>query len=182
MSWWQPRALGRSGISVSRLGLGSSYGLSGRDVERAVERGVNYLYWGSRRRDDFGDGIARAARRDRDKLCIVVQSYSRSAADTRSCSIFRPRPIAEAVRRRTALAQRTDLTAYRLVHGAADGTPGLAVDRFEHVVVIHADSADDLAIWRDELEEELDEFSSAYVKFHPPGASRLSDAVRREAR
>jgi len=79
MSWWQPRALGRSGISVSRLGLGSSYGLSGRDVERAVERGVNYLYWGSRRRDDFGDGIARAARRDRDKLCIVVQSYSRSA-------------------------------------------------------------------------------------------------------
>jgi aryl-alcohol dehydrogenase-like predicted oxidoreductase len=79
MSWWQPRTLGRSGISVSRLGLGSSYGLSGRDVERAVERGVNYLYWGSRRRDDFGDGIARAGKRNREKLCIVVQSYSRSA-------------------------------------------------------------------------------------------------------
>jgi len=79
MSWWQPRTLGRSGISVSRLGLGSSYGLSGRDVERAVERGVNYLYWGSRRRDDFGEGIARAGKRNREKMCVVVQSYSRSA-------------------------------------------------------------------------------------------------------
>src|SRR5262249_35969877 len=79
MSWWQQRRFGRSELMVSRLGLGSSYRASGKDVERAVERGINYLYWGSRRRDDFGDGIARAAKRDRDKLCIVVQSYSRSA-------------------------------------------------------------------------------------------------------
>jgi aryl-alcohol dehydrogenase-like predicted oxidoreductase len=77
--WWQRRPLGRSGISVSRLGLGSSYGVSGKDVDRAVERGVNYLYWGSRRRDDFGRAIARAAKRNRDDLCVVVQSYSRSA-------------------------------------------------------------------------------------------------------
>ncbi|MBE7450559.1 MAG: aldo/keto reductase [Kofleriaceae bacterium] len=79
MDWWQPRVLGRTGLRVSRLGLGSSYGLAGKDVERAVERGVTYLYWGSRRRDDFGDGIRRCARRDRDRLCVVVQSYSRSA-------------------------------------------------------------------------------------------------------
>jgi len=77
--WWQKRALGRSGIEVSRLGLGSSYGVSGKDVDRAIERGVNYLYWGSRRRDDFGKAITRAARRDRDRLCVVVQTYSRSA-------------------------------------------------------------------------------------------------------
>jgi aryl-alcohol dehydrogenase-like predicted oxidoreductase len=77
--WWQPRPLGRSGLLTSRLGLGSSYGVSGRDVDRAIERGVTYLYWGSRRRDDFGRAITRAARRDRDKLCIVIQSYSRSA-------------------------------------------------------------------------------------------------------
>ena len=64
---------------MSRLGLGSSYGVSGRDVDRAVERGVNYLYWGSVRRDDFGAAITRAARRDRDRLCVVIQSYSRSA-------------------------------------------------------------------------------------------------------
>ena len=79
MDLWQPRSLGRSGLRVSRLGLGSSYGVSGRDVDRAIERGVNYLYWGSRRRDDFGAAITRAARRDRDRLCVVIQSYSRSA-------------------------------------------------------------------------------------------------------
>lgn len=77
--WWQPRILGRSGISTSRLGLGASYGVSERDVDRAIERGVNYLYWGSMRRDGFGRAIARAARRDRDRLCVVVQSYSRSS-------------------------------------------------------------------------------------------------------
>src|SRR5688572_9300878 len=79
MTWWTPRPLGRTGLQVSRLGLGSSYGVSGADVDRAIERGVNYLYWGSRRRDDFGKAIARAAKKDRDKLCVVVQSYSRSA-------------------------------------------------------------------------------------------------------
>jgi aryl-alcohol dehydrogenase-like predicted oxidoreductase len=79
MDWWQPRPLGRSGITTSRLGLGSSYGVGERDVERAIERGVTYLYWGSRRRDGFGRAIARAARRDRAKLCVVVQSYSRTA-------------------------------------------------------------------------------------------------------
>ncbi len=79
MDWWQRRPLGRTGIMVSRLGLGSSYGVAGKDVERAVERGVNYLYWGSRRRDDFGAAITRVARRDRDRICVVVQSYSRSA-------------------------------------------------------------------------------------------------------
>ncbi len=77
--WWRPRTLGRSGLQVSRLGLGSSYGVGERDVERAIERGVTYLYWGSRRRDGFGRAIARAAKRDRDRLCVVVQSYSRSA-------------------------------------------------------------------------------------------------------
>lgn len=64
---------------TSRLGLGSSYGVGQRDVERAIDRGVTYLYWGSRRRDDFGRAIAHAAKSRRDALCVVVQSYSRSA-------------------------------------------------------------------------------------------------------
>jgi aryl-alcohol dehydrogenase-like predicted oxidoreductase len=79
VDWRAPRPFGRTGITTSRLGLGSSYGVSGYDVDRAVERGVRYLYWGSRRRDDFGRAITRAARRDRDAMCVVVQSYSRSA-------------------------------------------------------------------------------------------------------
>jgi aryl-alcohol dehydrogenase-like predicted oxidoreductase len=79
MSWWQKRPLGRTGLSVSRLGLGSSYGVSGYDVDRAIERGVDYLYWGSRRRDDFGRAITRAAKRNREPLCVVVQTYARSS-------------------------------------------------------------------------------------------------------
>jgi aryl-alcohol dehydrogenase-like predicted oxidoreductase len=70
--------LGRSGVEVSRIGLGSSYGLDAAGVEEAVERGVNYLYWGSTRRDSFGRGITAAARKGREKLVVVVQSYSRA--------------------------------------------------------------------------------------------------------
>src|SRR6266852_272748 len=104
-----------------------------------------------------------------------MKSSSSSAAGTRSCSISRPRPIAEAVRRRAPLAQRTDLTAHRLFHGEADGIPGLAVDHFEHVAVIHADSAVVFARWHDDLDEDLDDFSSAYLKIHPRGTSHLSN-------
>jgi aryl-alcohol dehydrogenase-like predicted oxidoreductase len=48
-------------------------------VERAFEEGVNYLYWGSMRRADFGGAIRRLAAR-RDRLVLVVQSYSRVAS------------------------------------------------------------------------------------------------------
>jgi aryl-alcohol dehydrogenase-like predicted oxidoreductase len=82
VSWWDRRPLGRTGLTVSRLGLGSSYGIGARDVERAVERGVNYLYWGSRRRGDFGKAIGRLARR-RDDLVVVVQSYARAGLAVR---------------------------------------------------------------------------------------------------
>jgi aryl-alcohol dehydrogenase-like predicted oxidoreductase len=73
------RPLGRSGLLVSRIGLGASYGIEERDVERAFERGVNYLYWGSRRRSGFGRAIRSIARQKREELVVVVQSYSRSA-------------------------------------------------------------------------------------------------------
>src|SRR5258708_12651328 len=72
------------------------------------------------------------------------------------------------------MAQRTELTAYRLFHGEADGIPGLAIDRFEHTVVIHADSATIVDQWHDDFDGDLDEFSSAYVKIHPLDASHLS--------
>jgi len=77
MDLWQKRALGRSGVSTSRLGLGSSFGLAAADVERAFERGVNYLYWGSLRKPDFGRGIANLAPKHRDGMVVVVQSYTR---------------------------------------------------------------------------------------------------------
>jgi aryl-alcohol dehydrogenase-like predicted oxidoreductase len=62
---------------ASRLGLGP--GLGARDVERAFERGINYLYWGSLREAEFGRGIASVARRNRSELVVVVQTYTRVA-------------------------------------------------------------------------------------------------------
>ncbi len=74
---WEKVTLGRTGLRVSRLGLGSSYGLGAADVERAFDRGINYFYWGSTRTEKFGRGITAVARKRRDDAVIVVQSYAR---------------------------------------------------------------------------------------------------------
>ena len=79
-SGWERVILGRTGVPVTPLGLGSSYGLARRDVERAVERGVNYLYWGSVQRPGFGAAIAHVARRRRESVVTVLQSYTRVPA------------------------------------------------------------------------------------------------------
>ncbi len=81
---WDKVTLGRTGLRVSPLGLGSSFGLATRDVERAFERGINYLYWGTWRKKEFGEGIRNIARKNRQGLVTVVQSYSRSATLMRS--------------------------------------------------------------------------------------------------
>ena len=70
--------LGRTGRQVHRLGISASYGLDAAGVEHAVERGVNYLYWGSMRTAGFGEGIRNAvARHGREGLTVVIQSYAR---------------------------------------------------------------------------------------------------------
>jgi aryl-alcohol dehydrogenase-like predicted oxidoreductase len=69
--------LGRTGLRVSRLGLGSSYLAPTRSYEEAFERGVNYFYWGSRRRETMGKTIRSIAKGKRDELVVVVQSYAR---------------------------------------------------------------------------------------------------------
>jgi aryl-alcohol dehydrogenase-like predicted oxidoreductase len=79
MTAFEERTLGRTGRRVSPLGLGSSYGLPGRDVERAFERGVSFFLWGSRRRGDFGKGLREVARKDRARATIAIQTYSRAA-------------------------------------------------------------------------------------------------------
>jgi aryl-alcohol dehydrogenase-like predicted oxidoreductase len=76
---WATATLGRSGLTTSRLGLGSSFGIGTPDVERAFERGVNYLYWGSVRKPAFGRAIANLAPKHRDRMIVVVQTYTRAA-------------------------------------------------------------------------------------------------------
>jgi aryl-alcohol dehydrogenase-like predicted oxidoreductase len=76
---FEPTVLGRTGLSVGRMGIAASYGVPAAAVERAFEHGVNYLYWGSIRRKAFGDAI-RNLKSQRDRLVLVVQSYSRLAS------------------------------------------------------------------------------------------------------
>ena len=70
--------LGRTGLRVSKLGLGSSFNAPTEAYLEAFERGVNYFYWGSIRRGYMANAIREIGTRRRDDLVVVVQSYSRS--------------------------------------------------------------------------------------------------------
>jgi 23S rRNA (cytosine1962-C5)-methyltransferase len=98
-------------------------------------------------------------------------------AATPSCSISRPSRIAEAVERRAALAGRPDLTAYRLVNGAGDGLPGVAIDRLDDVLVVHVEQAELVP----DLQSIQPAFRAGYVKIHPLQASRARDIPSRQA-
>lgn len=80
--------LGKSGLMVSRLGLGSSYGVPERACHMAFDAGVNYFFWGSVRTVGMGLAIRDIARRMRDDIVIVLECYVRS-----------PRKIATSVER-----------------------------------------------------------------------------------
>jgi aryl-alcohol dehydrogenase-like predicted oxidoreductase len=73
------RLLERTGLTVGRLGMAASYGVPAAAVERAFERGVNYLYWGSFRKSAFGQGL-RNLKTQRDRMVLVLQSYTRVAS------------------------------------------------------------------------------------------------------
>jgi aryl-alcohol dehydrogenase-like predicted oxidoreductase len=73
----QRRVLGRTGLTAGRLGLGSSFGAPASAYERAFDAGCNYFYWGSLRRAGMGEAIRHLASHHREKLVVVLQSYSR---------------------------------------------------------------------------------------------------------
>jgi aryl-alcohol dehydrogenase-like predicted oxidoreductase len=70
--------LGRTGLPVGRLGIAGGYGAPGTALEMAFERGVNYVFWGSRRTKSFGEALKRM-RAQRERIVLVVQSYTRAA-------------------------------------------------------------------------------------------------------
>ncbi len=79
MDFRAPTVLGRTGLRVSRLGIGSSYGVQAPDIERAFhEHGVNLLYWGTIRRSGMAEAIRSLKRSHRDRLVVALQSYDRS--------------------------------------------------------------------------------------------------------
>lgn len=69
--------LGRTGLHVSRLGLGASYPAPEASFREAFERGVNYFYWGSRRTAAMGQVLRALLPARHDEVVLVVQSYGR---------------------------------------------------------------------------------------------------------
>lgn len=75
----KPITLGRTGLTVSRLGIGSSYGVPAHALERAFwEYGVNYFYWGAIRRGGMKVAIRNICMNERERMVIALQSYDRS--------------------------------------------------------------------------------------------------------
>jgi aryl-alcohol dehydrogenase-like predicted oxidoreductase len=70
------RVLGRTGVTVGPLGISASYGVPAAAVERAVDAGMTYVYWGSMRTAAFAEALRHLAPR-RDRFMLVVQSYAR---------------------------------------------------------------------------------------------------------
>ena len=75
---FEDRVLGRTGVTVGPLGISASYGVPAAAVERAVEAGMTYVYWGSMRTAAFAEALRHLAP-TRDRVTLVVQSYSRVA-------------------------------------------------------------------------------------------------------
>ncbi len=86
--------LGRTGLKVTRLGIGSSYGVDESMVEVAMESGVNYFYWGAVHTRQMANGIRKAAKNKRENMVVVVHmgNIFNNAKDRRSCSQACTRP------------------------------------------------------------------------------------------
>ena len=67
--------LGASGLEVRRMGIGSDAGVSAHAIEWAFERGINFFYWGSRRRPGMKKAIRKLAQTQREKMLIALQTY-----------------------------------------------------------------------------------------------------------
>ncbi len=79
MDQFKTTTLGQTGLKVGRLGVSASYGAPAEAFEEAFEKGCNYFYWGSRRKDGMRQAISNICRQGkRDQLVVLIQSYSRS--------------------------------------------------------------------------------------------------------
>lgn len=74
-----PRLLGRTNLLVGPLGQSASYGAPAKAIEECFEQGMNYLYYGSMRRRAFAEAVQNLGPQ-RDRMVLVVQSYTRIAA------------------------------------------------------------------------------------------------------
>lgn len=80
MDFHAPVPLGKTGLSVGRLGIASGYWEPPEAIEMAFERGCNYLTWGTFLKG-FSPHMAEAIRRiaakgQRDKMVLAMFSYA----------------------------------------------------------------------------------------------------------
>ena len=76
MNFKDKRTLGRTRLSVSRMGLASGFGLPERAVIRAFEEfGINYFFWAEMRGGGMRDALKKLCRGSRDKLIVSCLSY-----------------------------------------------------------------------------------------------------------
>lgn len=71
--------LGRTGLLVSRIGIGCSYGIGTRALQEAFDRGINYFYFGTLRRKAMAEAVYHLASSRRAELVVAIQSYARWA-------------------------------------------------------------------------------------------------------
>ncbi len=79
MDFMTHTTLGRTGLSVSRLGIGASYGAPAFALEKAFhEHGINAFYWGALRKPSMGEALKNLCRTEREKVVVMFQTYDRS--------------------------------------------------------------------------------------------------------
>ena len=153
--------LGRSGLMVSPLGIGSSYGIPEKACHMAFDAGVDYFFWGSVRTPGMGLAIREIARRSRDDIVIVLQCYVRN-----------PRKIPVSVERGLRKA-RIDFADILLL-GWHDQKPGPQImdtaqqlreqGRFRHLAI----SSHNRPLFVDLLQDDrFDVFHIRYNAAHP---------------
>lgn len=88
---------------------------------------------------DFqGKWLARAAFSPQSQIRARVWTFDQQEAVDRDFFINR---LQTAQQWRTWLAERDDLTGYRLIAGESDGMPGITIDRFQNFIVLQLLSA-----------------------------------------
>ncbi|MDT8395606.1 MAG: aldo/keto reductase [bacterium] len=79
MNFTNHTTLGRTGLSVSRLGFGASYPAPAHSLEKAFhEKGLNFFLWGSGRRAPMADALRNLTRFHRDDVVVAFQTYDKS--------------------------------------------------------------------------------------------------------
>jgi len=78
MDFGSHTTLGRTGLSVSRLGFGASYPAPAEALEKAFhERGVNFFLWGTGRRAPMREALRNLIKTQRDQVVIAFQTYDK---------------------------------------------------------------------------------------------------------